>query len=128
MFIDGLRDTISRSKVAVIFAKAGTLRDVYEQQRRKVGRRFKVVFVRYATYKEAWRDIRQFNGIRLEGAYLDVKKAKYQEGAKKRRTTGWEHDQRINYGSEDVYGSKRVYNHIQRRERFLAVKELRPRG
>lgn len=77
VFIDGLGDRITMVKLLSIFSKAGNLRDVFIQQRKKVGRRFRFGFVRFQRNEEAWKAIRMFNGLRLEGNFLAVQKANY---------------------------------------------------
>lgn len=78
VFIDGLGDRISKAKVCAIFSKARKLLDVFVQFRRKEGRLFKFAFVRYDSDQAAWREIQLFNGLKLDRAYLDVKKARFQ--------------------------------------------------
>lgn len=74
----GLSDNVSRDMVGAAFSKAGRIQECYVQVRRKEGRRFRFGFLRYSTDHEAWRAIHMFNGVRFEGAYLEVKKAKFQ--------------------------------------------------
>ncbi|XP_057445855.1 uncharacterized protein LOC130737999 [Lotus japonicus] len=64
--------------VTAIFVKAGCLRSVYVQNRKRVGRHLRFGFLRYNSDAEAECAIRKFNGLKLEGAFLTVKKAKYQ--------------------------------------------------
>lgn len=63
--------------MGAIFATAGVLRSVFVQIHRKEGRRFRFGFIRYNSNAEAENAIRRFNGLKLEGAYLVVKKGKY---------------------------------------------------
>ncbi|XP_057416147.1 uncharacterized protein LOC130710776 [Lotus japonicus] len=78
IFVDGLGDRITHAKLRAIFAKAGRLREVFIQQKKKPHRRFRFGFVRFTCDDEARAAIRKFNGLRLEGNYLVVQKARFQ--------------------------------------------------
>lgn len=78
VFVDGLRDRITLQKLRAIFGKAWRLHDVFIQQKKKYQRRFRFGFVRFNSNDEAWKAIRMFYGLRLEGNYLVVQKARFQ--------------------------------------------------
>lgn len=52
--------------------------DVYMPVQKKVGHWLRFAFVRYDSDQDAWQAIRMFNGLKQEGAYLEVKKVKYE--------------------------------------------------
>lgn len=64
--------------MAAIFAKAGRFCDVFVQVLTREGRRFKFGFVRYENDQDAWREVCMFNVLKLEGAFLHVRKSKFQ--------------------------------------------------
>ncbi|XP_057417289.1 uncharacterized protein LOC130711612 [Lotus japonicus] len=78
VFVDGLGERMTLQKLRAIFEKAGRLRHVFIQQKKKYQRRFRFGFLRYYSDVEAWKAIRMFHGMRLDGNYLVVQKAKIQ--------------------------------------------------
>ncbi|XP_057432667.1 uncharacterized protein LOC130725458 [Lotus japonicus] len=78
VFIDGLSDGVTKDMVTAIFAKAGVLTDVFVQFKRREGRQFRFGFVRFQKDMDARRAIRMFNGMKFRGAFLTVKRARYQ--------------------------------------------------
>lgn len=78
LFVDGLRDRVTVAKQQAIFSKAGVLRDIYIQRKKKFRRRFRFAFIRFCRDEDAWKSIQMFSGVRLEGYFLVVQKAKYQ--------------------------------------------------
>lgn len=74
IFVDGLKDTVTRAMLGAIFGKVGRLCSIYVPHRKKEGRRFRFAFLRYDSELDARKAIRMFNGMKLEGAYLVVKK------------------------------------------------------
>lgn len=83
IFIDRLSEKVTPPMVEAIFNEVGRLKHVFVQKRRKEGRRFKVGFFMNTADKEVWNPIRRFNGLRIEGVYLEVKKALYQGSVNK---------------------------------------------
>ncbi|XP_057429123.1 uncharacterized protein LOC130722418 [Lotus japonicus] len=75
VYVDGLSDRITLIKLKTIFGKAGRVKDVFIQFKRKFQRRFRYGFVRFQNDEEAWRAIRTLNGLRIDGNYLVVKRA-----------------------------------------------------
>lgn len=71
----GIGDRVSKAKLTGVFAGVWSLRGVQIQERHQGGQRYRVAFVHYSSDEEAWVAIRRLNGLRLEGRYLQVKKA-----------------------------------------------------
>lgn len=81
VYVDGLGDRITLMKLRSIFGRAGRVRDVFVQFKQKLQRRFRYGFVRFQNDEEASKAIRMFDGMRLDGNYLVVKRANVKQAS-----------------------------------------------
>lgn len=89
VFVVGIKDNMSYYQLKQVFEQYGAIQSLFLQAPKRTGCRHHFAFVRYRHDQDAWKAIKEINGVFYNNSLLSVKRAHYGSSTKgkKHRST-----------------------------------------